>query len=165
MEAGEFFPGQGLVQQPLQRFLVQGLEAVNLQPAEQGAIEFKGGIFGGGPEQQQGAALQHRQENVLLGLIKPVNLVEEQHRRLAGRLIRLGPAENFAEFFGAGGGGRQRLEISLPGPGDNLGQTGFATAGRAPEQQGMGTFQRQPQGLARAGKRFLAHHLIQGLRA
>ena len=45
----------------------------------------KNGFFGRGPDQYKDSGLHRRQQGVLLGLVEPVDLIEEQDRAPAMR--------------------------------------------------------------------------------
>src|SRR6202000_3076409 len=69
-----------MLQQPDQVFLRQRLEDINLAPAEQRAVYFKGRIFRGGPDERDNALFHRPQQSILLPLVEPVDLVDEQDR-------------------------------------------------------------------------------------
>ncbi len=65
----------------------------------------KGGVFRGGPNEGDDPGLDVREEGVLLGLVEPVHLVQEQDRvpleqgRLVLGLLYHIPASNFVNVF------------------------------------------------------------------
>ena len=74
---------QGLIDETLEVLIAKWLQSENLRPADQGTVDVKKRIVCGGADKAQGSALQMGQKNVLLRLVKTVNLIHEQNRGLA----------------------------------------------------------------------------------
>ena len=55
---------------------------MNLRPGQQRRIHLEGRVLGGRADQDDVARLDAREEGILLGLVEPVDLVEEQDRAL-----------------------------------------------------------------------------------
>ena len=60
--------------------LVKGMETKQGRPRHQRRVDLEVRIFGGGADQHDQPLLDGRQQRVLLGLVEPVHLVEEQDR-------------------------------------------------------------------------------------
>ena len=133
-------------------------------PAEQRRVDLEVRVLGGGADQDQQPALDRRQQGVLLGLVEPVDLVEEQDRALAPLPQPLvGPGHHVAHVLHAGGDRRQRLERLGGVAGDHPGEGGLAGAGRPPEdhrRQPVGLDQ-HPQRLAGADQVVLADDVVE----
>ena len=66
-----------------QVLLLQREQFQDLQPRKQGAVDLVGRVLGGGPQQDDVAALDVGQEGVLDAAVEMVDLVDEQRQRLA----------------------------------------------------------------------------------
>ncbi len=98
-------------QRPSSAVVVERLEPEQRRAAEQRRVDLEVRVLGGGADQHEQAALDRRQQGVLLGLVEPVDLVEEQDRALpvlAEAVLGLGG--HLADVLHAGGHRRQRLE-------------------------------------------------------
>ena len=108
------------------------------------------------------------QQRVLLGLVEPVHLVEEQDRALAPLAEAvLGPGRGLAHVLHRGGHRGELLEGLRRGAGDELGDRGLAGARRPPEdhrRQPVGLDQR-PQRAAGAEQVLLADDVVERGRA
>ena len=116
---------------------VEGLEPEQGGARQQGGVDLEVRVLGGCAHQHQEAALDRGQQGVLLGLVEPVDLVEEQDRALSPLpqpLGRLG--DDLAHVLDAGGHGRELLVGLGRVPGDHLGERGLARARRPPEDGG-----------------------------
>ena len=120
-----------------QGFHVVGRKRLELEypaAADQGAVNREEGILGGGPDQDCHALFDVGQQDVLLGLVEAVDLIDEQQRPLSRRREPVaGFAEDFPQFFHAAGHGAQLAEVAAGGPGQQAGERGLAGAGRAVE--------------------------------
>ncbi len=87
----------GLVQQGLQRRFVQTAQDIDLTTRQQGPVQFKRRIFGGGPHQGDDPLLDEGQEAVLLGAVEAVDFVDEQQGRLAGGAAHAGGLEGLLQ--------------------------------------------------------------------
>ena len=116
---------------------LSGLE--RLQPEEGGAgaqrrVHLEERVLGGGADQHQHALLDAREQRVLLGLVEPVDLVEEQDR--APALLAetaAGLLDHLAHVLDGGVDRAELLEGLAGGVGDEARQGGLPGAGRAPE--------------------------------
>ena len=74
----------------------------------------KNGIFGRRADEQDQAALDIGQQDVLLGAVEAVDFVEEEDGALAGvGQAVLGGVEDRADFLDADGGGVDLLEVAF----------------------------------------------------
>ena len=108
---------------------VQGLQHVDLAARQQGTVDFKRGVFGGGPDQRYLPFLYGPQQRVLLPFVEAVNLVDEDY----GREQSGGSGQHVANFFHARIDGTESHERAFYGLGQQQGQRGFAHAGRTPQ--------------------------------
>jgi len=130
---------------------------------EEGADDLEAGVFGGGADEDNVAALDMGEEAILLSFVPAVNFIEEDDRRvLEGELGAIGPIglDDFFDVFGGSADGGKFVKLALEGIGDDAGEGGFAGAGRAPKDEG-----REPsfaRGFGRAGVVFeeLADYLV-----
>ena len=84
------------------------------------------------------AALDVRQERVLLRLVEAVHFVDEQDRRAARlRERRLGARDRVADVLDAGQHGRQRDELRVERVGHQPRERGLADARRSPQDHRM----------------------------
>ena len=144
----------------------QGAQGQELAAAAQGRVQVEGRVLGGGAHQDGLAPLQGRQQDVLLGPVEAVDLVQEQHRghRRGTGAAPGAPARNFFSSAAEPAGPGELQELVAGGLGQDPGQGGLAGAGRPPEHHG-----RQPapggepaQGALGPEQVRLAHHLLHG---
>src|SRR4051794_19401473 len=74
---------QRLLHEPLEIFDAERLQREELRARDERTVDVEEGIVRGGADKAQGAALEMRQEYVLLGFVKPVDLVHEKDGALA----------------------------------------------------------------------------------
>ena len=90
--------------------------------------------MGGGADEADDAALDIGEEDVLLGFVESVDFVDEEDGADAGGLEAIGGAgDDAAHIRDAALDAAEALETGFGGLGDDLGQGGFADAGRAEE--------------------------------
>ena len=107
------------------------------------------------------------QDDVLLGLVEAVDLVDEQDRAPAVHaqsLLRLGC--NPAQLRHARADGADRAEVTAGEGRDEEGEGGLAAAGRAPEddRRDLVGLDALAEHLARADDVLLPHELVEGPR-
>ena len=130
-----FFVGDGSLQQGGDVFFAEGLEVEHLAAADQGAVDGVAGVFGGGADEADDAALDVAQQHVLLGFVEAVDFVEEEDGAAVVLLQPLaGGVEHEADVFDADGGGVAAVEVRVGVVGDEFGEGGFAGARRAVKQ-------------------------------
>jgi len=114
------------------------LEDIDAAAGEQGGDDFKGGIFSGGADEADGAALDVGEERILLGLVEAVDFVDEED----GAGVHLGGLRRgchyLLDLFDTAHDGGEFHKICLCGFGDDFGEGGLAGAGRTPEDHGTG---------------------------
>ena len=105
-------------------------------PREQGSDDLKGGVLRRRADEDNRAVLDVGEDDVLLGLVEAVDLIDEEDGALGVHgppLLRcLGDA---AEVGHAGGDGGDGLEVGAGEAGDEVRKGGLAGARRAPQQQ------------------------------
>ena len=116
---------------------VQGIEADHAKPGEQSCIYFKGGVFGGSPEEDERTVFDIREQCVLLGFVEAVDFVHEEQSQLpveAPALLCFG--DGFSKLSDAGVDSGDGLKRATGCMGDEAGEGGFSAAGGAPKDQG-----------------------------
>ena len=142
-----------------------GLEFKHRAPAEQGGIDVKVGIFGGGGDQGNRPVLHKFQQGLLLLFVEVLDLVQIQ-QHAARRQQRPHVPDDALHILKGGGGGVELVQRAVGPFGDDVGNGGLPGPGgtvkdhvgvcallNEPAQQGVG-----PQQM------FLPHHLVQPLR-
>ena len=154
---------QGAVEQAVQVGPFQAAQPVHPGPGQQRVVQFEGGVFRGGADEDHRALLHVRQEGVLLGLVETVHLVDEQHRAPALPQPRLGLIDGGADVLDPGQHRRQRDELRVHGAGENQCQGGLAGARRAPQDHRvqLTALAGLAQGFAGAHQVFLADVFVQ----
>ena len=76
--------GQGSLHNSLDLIFREGAEGEDTGAGEEGGDDLKGGVFGGGPDEGNGAVLHMGQDGILLGLVEAVELVHEEDGPLTG---------------------------------------------------------------------------------
>ncbi len=102
---------------------------------QQRAVQRERWVLGGGPDECDGAGLDHRQEAVLLGAIEAVDFIDEQQSPLP----RAPAASCFLECtleIGDAGEHRGELdEVQSGAGGEQAGDGGLAATGWPPKDQ------------------------------
>ena len=143
------------------------LESEQRGSAEQRRIDLEERILGGGADQDEQSALDRGQQCVLLRLVEPMHLIEEQDRALAPLPETIvGAASHLEHILHRGGDGRELLEGLRGGVRDELRQRGLTRARRPPQDH-----RRQSIGLdecaqrpTRAEQMFLTDDIVEGAR-
>src|SRR5262249_50725562 len=87
-------------------------------------------------DEDDAALFNAGEQDILLGAVESVDLIEEQNGTLAGLLqLGLGFLEQFPYFLDPRGHGIELLEMTLRVEGDDLRQRGLSRAGRAVEDE------------------------------
>ena len=155
---------QGIFQKLYQVFFFQGMEDKDPAPGQESPVYFKGGILRGGSNQDNASFFHKGKKSVLLGFVKPVNLVHKQHgpQTHFPAFLRLG--HDFPDFFDAACDGTEIDEFGPGSPGDNAGQSGFPHSRRSPEYHGryLVFFYQTAKHLSFSKQMLLPHELFQG---
>ncbi|MDZ7728402.1 MAG: hypothetical protein U5Q44_09560 [Dehalococcoidia bacterium] len=64
--------------------IAKGLEVQDADAAEKGRHHFEGGVLGRGADEGHGSVLDMGEDDVLLGLVEAMDLVDEEHGAAAG---------------------------------------------------------------------------------
>ena len=134
---------------------------------EQGGVDLEVRVLGRGADQRQQAALDAREQRVLLGLVEAVDLVEEEDRPRAVRAEPVaGALEDAADVVDAGRDGRELLERGARRLGDDAGERRLADPRRAVEDHRRRpvALDREPQGRALGEHVPLADELVERAR-
>ena len=103
---------------------------------EEGCDDLEGGVLRGGADEDDRAVLDVGEDDVLLGLVKAVDLIDEEDGALAVHGAPLpGGLGDATEVGHAGGDGGDGLEVGAGEAGDEVRKGGLAGARRPPEQQ------------------------------
>ena len=155
---------QGTVDDSADVLFSEGLGCENTGTGEQWGDDFKGRVLSGGANEGDRTGLYVGQYDVLLRLVKAVNLVYEQYGALAGHAETVpGFLDDAAQVGDAGGDGGSLLEMGLGNGGDDQGKGGLTGTGRPPENHGgypVG-FYATSEYFVRADNVFLTHKLIE----
>jgi hypothetical protein len=137
---------------------------VDLGAGKERGDDFEGGIFGGGADEENVAGFNVREEGVLLGFVEAVDFVDEDDGAEAGAGFFLGFGHDFFDFLDATGDGAEGDEFGFGQAGDEACESGFAAAGRAPEEhrREIVGFDLDAEWFARAEEFFLADEFVEG---
>ena len=127
--------GFGAGEEVFERGLVKAAKDEDLAAGEQRAVQGKGGVLGGGTDEDDGAVLDDRQKAVLLGAVEAVDFIDEEEGALAGFAAAPGFIEGALQIGNAGEDGGERDEMQPGGCGEQARDRGFTNAGRAPEDE------------------------------
>ena len=123
----------------------EGLEGVDAAAGEEGGVELEGGVFCGGADEADGAALDVGEEGVLLGFVEAVDFIDEEDGStesagwMGGRWeARSASAMTALISFMPERTAENSMKEALVRCGDDFGEGGFADAGWAPEDDGGG---------------------------
>lgn len=143
----------------------KGGENVDLSAAEQGGIDFKRWVFGGGADEGEQTAFDVREEGVLLGFVEAVDFVDKENGALTVLEGKPGFGDGFADVFDAGEDGGNGKELGIEALGKDVGEGGFADAGAAPKEHGVGdtAFESGAQRFAGVDEVLLADHIVEGV--
>ena len=104
---------------------------------KQRSYHFEGWVLRGGPDKRNRPVLDVGQDHILLGLVKPVNFVDEQNGPLLIHPLAFpGLSDDTAQVGDARGDGAYRLEMGLRNARHQPRQGSFAAAGWTPEDAG-----------------------------
>ena len=106
----EFIFGQGPIHEPQQHLRGQCLEDVSLATGTKGGNHFKGRILCRGTKQGHRPSLHCPQEAVLLGLGKPMDLIDEEHRPSGKHAIPFGGIQNGTHVLDTAVDGAETVE-------------------------------------------------------
>ena len=116
---------------------IEWIEPEQRRSAAQWRVHLEERVLRRRPDQRERAVLHGGQERVLLGLVEPVDLVEEQDRApLVLAEPTPGPLDDVANVLDPGRHRRELFEFLLRAPGHRERQCRLAGSGRAPEQHG-----------------------------
>ena len=156
--------GQPPFQEAPQRLGPQGLQSEQGGTRQQRGVDLEERVLGGGPDEHQQSGLHRRQEGVLLGLVEPMDLVEEQDgAHIAFTQTGFRRSHQFPDVLHAGVDGREFSKLLSGHPRDEPGQRRLTRSRRTPEdhrRQAVGLDQ-SPQGTSRAQKVLLTDDVVQ----
>ncbi len=88
----------GPPQQGLKIVVAEPAQHQDLGPRQQCPDQLEGRVLGGGPDQDHGAVLDHRQKRVLLGAVEAVDFVDKEQGAMADLAPLPGRLEHFAQI-------------------------------------------------------------------
>ncbi len=143
---------------------MRATEGVDAAAGEERGVDFEGGIFGGGADKADGAALDVGQEGVLLGLVEAMDLVDEEDGARAEAGGFFGLDHDLLDLLDAGEDGGELDEGGSGELGDDLGEGGFADAGGPQKimEVGSSLLDGEAEGFAGAEEVILAGVLGEG---
>ena len=159
--------GQGGVQgtdgQGGQLFGSEAVQYIHLCSRQQGRVDLKRGVLGGRANKRHHARFHIGQQRVLLGFIKPVNLVHKQQGALAAQAILRGLGDGFPNLLDPRKYRRQGHTLTAKRLRHQPCQRGFADPRWPPQNHGMrrAGLKSQAQRLTRAQQMRLPNDLIQ----
>jgi hypothetical protein len=156
--------GHRPAEQGLDVVLADRGELEDLAPADQRAVDAEERVLCRRPDQQHVPGLHVRQQDVLLGAVEPVDLVEEQHRPPAVVPEPLfGRVKNRPHLLHPDGGRVHLLELALGVVGYQRRERGLPGPRRAVEDDGRQPvgLQHPPEQLAGGEEVLLADELVQ----
>jgi hypothetical protein len=122
--------------QGLDRITIERLQTKQRAATAQRRVDFEERVLGGRTDHRQGAVLDGRQQSILLSLVEPMDLVEEQDRAPAVLADSLaGPLDHVAHVLDPGIDSAHLFEDPFGATGDGQSQRGFPGPGRAPEDR------------------------------
>ena len=128
--------GDGSLQEPLQVFLFQRFEHIELATGKERTDYLERGIFRCSTNQGDNALLHRPQQRVLLALGEAMNLINKQDRRSRiEESATLRSLYHLAHILYATGNGRKGVERDLQGLGYDLSQSSLAHSRRSPENK------------------------------
>ncbi len=147
--------------------LPKWLQDIDLNSGEQLRRQLKARILRRGPDEGDHPLLHPRQKGVLLGLVEAVDLVTEEDRPPALQpLPLLGLGNDLPNPGHPRGHGAERLEMPIGVGRNQVGESGLAGAGRAPEYDAgdITALDGLPQRLPFPNEVILAKEVVQTLR-
>ncbi len=155
-----------LTEQDGDAIFAERFEHIDAAAGEQRRDDFKRRILSCRADEADDAALDVGQKGVLLGLVEAVNLVDEEDG--AGVHLRglRGGRHHLLDLLDAAHDGGELDEAGLRGFSNDFGESGFAYAGRTPEDHGAGVvaLNLHAEGFAGAEQVFLAAVFLEGAR-
>jgi hypothetical protein len=126
--------GQGPGHDQLEVVGAQRLQPEQQRAAHQRGVHGEERVLGGRPDQHHRAVLDPGQEGVLLALVEPVDLVDEQDAAPPqGAEPFAGRGQQRPHVLDPGAGRRELPEVRPGGLGDDVGQRRLPGPGRAPQ--------------------------------
>lgn len=117
----------------------EGLEGEYAAAGEERGSELERGVLGGGANENDGTVFDSGEEGVLLGLGKPVDLVNKENSAAALRSGAAGAIDSLTELSHARGNGEESdegVERSGESGGEGASDGGLPRSGRTPEDNG-----------------------------
>ena len=155
-----------MAQQLCQILRRQRLEDKDLTPGQQRGIDLKGGVLGGGADENDASLLHKGEKGVLLRLVEAVNLIDKQQGGLPHDPIGLRLLHDLFDLFDAAGHSAEVNEVGSGLSCDNPGQRSLSNSRRAPEDHGghLVLLNELAQNLSLSQQVLLPHILLQRLR-
>ena len=151
---------------PHQPFDVGGLQRaqlVHLRPRQQRRVDLEVRVLRRGADERDEPLLDGRQQRVLLRLVEPVDLVEEEDRRAPAALALARPGDHLAHLRPPGVDRRELLERGVGVLGGHARERRLAGAGRAEQDHRVRApgLDRRAQRRARAEQVLLADEVVE----
>ncbi len=131
-----FSVGDGTLDDELDVFDCQWLEAKESAATDKGGVDAEEGVFGGGADEGDEAAFDIVEQDILLAAREAVDFIEEEDGSAAAAGEQaVGFLDDFADAGNADGRGVFAHELTFGVFCDQLGERGFPGAGRAVEDE------------------------------
>ena len=140
---------------------------MDLQPRDERSVELKARVLGRAPDQHDGPVLDVREQRILLRLVPPGDLIDEQQRPPTDVAALLGPGDDRPQLLDAVRDRVELLDLGIDRAGHAQSDRRLAGTRRAPEDHRMGRagLKGDAQGRVGRGQLRLAHDLVQCPRA
>ncbi|MPM54367.1 hypothetical protein SDC9_101145 [bioreactor metagenome] len=158
--------GQRPVDQGVQVVVGEWTQGQHQRTREQRRDHTEAGVLGGGGDERDQPVFHRRQQDVLLGLVEAVHLVDEQHGRHTPGQFAFGSLQVGAHLFDPRGHRRDLDEASSGLVGDHRGDGGLADPRWPPQEDrhGTGALGEATQRRARGQQMLLADDLVDAAR-
>ena len=156
----------GAAEQRFEIVVAEPAQHQHLGARQQRADQLEGRVLGRGPDEDNGAVLDDRQEGVLLGAVEAVDLVDKEQGAAADLAALARRLEHLAQVGDAGKHSRQRLEFEIGAVRQQACDRGLAAAGRPPQDHRgeLPARDHSSDRAIRAEQMILPHDLAEALR-
>ena len=128
-----FSVGDGGVDDACDFFVGEGVEDEDTAAREKSGVHFERWVLSRCADEGDGSVFYNRQDGILLGFVEAVDLVDEEEGAVSALQILFGGVDDFTEVSNACRCCADPLEDHAGFFCDDLGEGGFADAGRSPE--------------------------------
>ncbi len=125
---------EGAFEEAAYLIIGEGFKDKDPGAGKEGGIDFKGGIFGGGADQRDLAALDIREKSILLRFVEAMDFIDKKEG-FASMVAAFLPgfSDDLPHLFDTIEDGREEDKATLSGLGDNLSQGRLSGSRWSPE--------------------------------